>query len=198
MATLIQTYAKHWGRNPADLLEEYDYQPTLTPILDAKPQKKFSRDMLHQIILWKVNRWPDQISKGQMRRLSALAKLNPGEHRKANDLLRDLLHVNGIGLPMASTIFRFINPEVFQIIDDRAHRAIKPFLPDRFKARYPKTKPPVDKKKQWDNYLKNSCDRYFAYLDTLRKHSSKNFPFCMADRILYQVDILNEKKIGDD
>jgi hypothetical protein len=133
-----------------------------------------------------------------MRRLSALANLRPGEHRDANDLLRDLLHVNGIGLPMASTIFRFINPEVFQIVDDRAHRAIKPFLPDGFKVRYPKTKPPIDKKKRWQNYLKKSCDRYFAYLDTLRKHSSANFPFRMADRILYQVDIMNEKKIGDD
>lgn len=195
MGTLIQKYAKYWGKNPSSMLKKYDYQPTLTPRLDASSGKRFSRDTLHQIVLWKVNRWPDEITRSQMGQLSALAKLQPKQHRQAEDLLKELLQIKGIGLPMASTIFRFVNPRVFQIIDDRAFRVIKQFLPREKNAKYP-SKPNKPSSRQLENYLQNSCDRYFVYLDALHKNSSKRLPFEMADRILYQVDVEAGNKVG--
>lgn len=40
----------------------------------------------------------------------------------AEEILRKLLMTPGIRLPMASTILRFKNPNVYQIIDQRAYR----------------------------------------------------------------------------
>ncbi|MCB1676005.1 MAG: hypothetical protein KDI01_06925 [Halioglobus sp.] len=87
---------------------------------------------------------------------------------------------------MASTILRFLNPRVFQIIDDRAYRVL---LPGREK--YP-TKPA----RITDGYVKKSVAIYFDYLNELWGIASDKLPFENADRILYQLDITLGNNIG--
>jgi len=88
---------------------------------------------------------------------------------------------------MASTILRFINPSVFQIIDDRAYRVLFDG-----EAKYP-TKPV----KITDKYINTSIDIYFKYLNELHRVCSEELPFEFADRILYKLDIQLGNKIGD-
>src|SRR5579864_1251413 len=105
-------------------LNEYEYQPKLTRKLDdLKDVSIITSDLLNEIVLWKVNRYVSLDSE-QLCRISALASLKPGEHRKARSILEELLDIHGVDLPMASTVLRFRNPTVFQIIDRHAHRAL--------------------------------------------------------------------------
>lgn len=91
-----------------------------------------------------------------------------------------------IALPMASTILRFLNPSVFQIIDDRVYRIVRPKKP----------KYPAKPQKVNERYLTSSSEIYFEYLDELHKRSSAKLPFEKADRILYELDIKLGNKIG--
>jgi hypothetical protein len=81
--------------------------------------------MLYEIILWKLSRfvWFDDAVLPQLR---AARSIPPGEHRQAEPLLRALLHAKGARLAMASTFLRFVNPETFQIMDERAFRMLLP------------------------------------------------------------------------
>jgi len=90
-------------------------------------------------------------------------------------------------LPMASTILRFVNSSVFQIIDDRVYRVLFPG-----ENKYPSK--PVE---ITESYLDNNVEIYFRYLDKLSEICDKNFPFVDADRILYKLDIEIGNKIGD-
>jgi hypothetical protein len=89
---------------------------------------------------------------------------------------------------MASTVLRFVNRNVFQIIDDRVYRIIHPG-----KAKYPAKPLEVNEK-----YLTTSESIYFDYLDELHSQSCAQLPFAEADRILYQLDIKLGNKIGDE
>jgi hypothetical protein len=95
-----------------------------------------------------------------------------------------MLKTHGIRLPMASTMLRFRNPKVFQIIDARTFRVI--FGDDE------------EKKKKYDAI--NESDRieiYIEYLKQLRKEcEAKNIVFSDADRILYQYDIEENKNFS--
>ena len=98
-------------------------------------------------------------------------------------MLERLLQTNGVDLAMASTILRFRNPEVFQIIDKRAYRVV---YGEKLKV-YHTT--PIAKKKEL----------YFNYLDKLNllKHEV-NIEFKLLDRALYELDknINKDEKIG--
>jgi hypothetical protein len=186
MATIVERYKHVWGDEPQSLLDEYTYQPELTRKLDVLQASDLNTETFYEIVLWKLNRFP-QLEEGLLDSLKALANLKPKEHRKAAPQLRSLLACPGIALPMASTVLRFLNPEVFQIIDDRVYRIVQPG-----KARYP-TKPA----KLSENYLNASASIYFDYLDVLHDLSCAALPFSDADRILYQLDIKLGNRIGD-
>jgi hypothetical protein len=87
---------------------------------------------------------------------------------------------------MASTILRFLNPQTFQIIDDRSYRVLCPKKP-----KYPSKPPTLN-----DYYVDTSVELYCEYLDELHRVASKNLPFDLADRILYRLDILLGNAIG--
>ncbi len=69
---------------------------------------------------------------------------------------------------MASTILGFLNPSVFQIIDDRVYRVVHPS-----KAKYP-----VKPQKVHERYLTTSADIYFEYLDELHMLWASNSISC--------------------
>jgi len=88
-------------------------------------------------------------------------------------ILRSLLDKKqkGIRLPMASTILRFRNKNIYQIIDQRAYRFL--YGEDL------KLKGDVD----------SQIDLYLSYLEKLRiKCDDSKIPFENADRIFYLLD----------
>lgn len=188
MSDIIEKYKEVWGDDPRILLNKYNYHPALTKKLDHLNVENFNKEVLYEIVLWKLSRFP-YIEPSLMEDLKSVAKLKPKEHKHAKDILEKLLRSSGVALPMASSILRFLNPTVFQIIDDRAYRVLLPG-----EAKYP-SKPA----KITDKYIKTSITIYFKYLDELHKIASQSerLPFEQADRILYQLDILIGNNIGD-
>ena len=186
MTEFIEKYKDIWGEDPRKLLAQYDYQRELTAKLDVLKPEELNTQTFYEIYLWKLNRFP-RIKDGLLAELKDVAKINPKEHRNADDVLKKLLSSPGIALPMASTILRFLNPSVFQIIDDRVYRIVRPQ-----KTKYPPKPPKLN-----DRYLSRSTGIYFDYLDDLHNLSSNLLPFESADRILYILDIERGNKIGD-
>ncbi len=58
MTGFIDKYSKIWGNDPKQLMAEYDYQSELTQRLDALNPDDFDREILYEIVLWKLNRFP--------------------------------------------------------------------------------------------------------------------------------------------
>jgi hypothetical protein len=182
----ISNYKHIWQDDPRGLLKDYKYQPELTKKLDQLTPQKLTTENMYEIVLWKLNRFP-QIEQKLIDSLKALEHLGPNDHRNASKELRKLLSCPGVALPMASTILRFLNPKTFQIIDDRVYRIVNPG-----KAKYP-TKPLNIN----ERYLKTCESIYFDYLDELQKLSCEKLPFECADRILYLLDIKLGNRIGN-
>ena len=104
--------------------EEYQVQNQLMKQLDQYSQsnKDFNQNIVNEIVLFKVNRY----AKLENEHLEILNKINSNDIKLDKNLttsiLKELLQLKGIGLPMASTILRFKNPNVYQIIDQRVFR----------------------------------------------------------------------------
>jgi len=185
MQEFMSKYKEIWANSPLELLDEYNYQPILTEKLDKLIVNDFDIAKLHEIILWKTNRYPE-IDGDLINEVKKLSTLINGEHKKSKETIHKLLKTKGIALPMASTILRFINPNVFQIIDDRAYRVL-------FSSAKQYPSKPI---KITDRYLNKSTSIYFEYIDKINSITSKKLPFHLADRILYQLDIKLGNKIG--
>jgi hypothetical protein len=107
----------------SEFLWQYAYQPKLTAKLDDLAFVNLTPELLNEIVLWKVNRYV-ALDGDHLHQIDTLRKLKPGEHEQARPILEILLHAHGVDLPMASTLLRFRNPAVFQIIDRHAYRAV--------------------------------------------------------------------------
>ena len=153
-------------------LKDYKYQPQLTSKLDELGDTPFTQEIINEIVLWKVDRYAHPTAS-ILSNLDKLTTLTKGEHRKGQSVLESLLDVQGIALPMASTILRFRNPSVFQIIDRHAFWAI-------YGRKYP-------------IYPATSSSRkvsvYFDYLDELIDLCERRkVRFETIDRLLYEFD----------
>jgi hypothetical protein len=168
------------------VLSEYAIYPALTDKLDTLKARGFDRETLYEIVLWKLGRFPE-LEDSLIEDLKSVDKLRPKQHRKARELISRLLRTPGIGLPMASAVLRFLNPQTFQIIDDRSYRVLCPRKP-----KYPSKPRALN-----DHFVNTSVEIYCEYLDELHRVASKNLPFDLADRILYRLDILLGNSIGD-
>jgi hypothetical protein len=115
-----------------------------------------------------------------LRQIGQLRRLKPNEHRKGESVFTALLDCHGIDLAMASTILRFRNPAVFQIVDRHAYRAI-------YGSEYPlSTKCATDRK----------VSLYFDYLDALVDLcGAKRLAFETIDRVLYKFDQAKNGKL---
>jgi hypothetical protein len=187
-----------------DLMNEFDERAfkdnvSLTQILDDKKDVNFDQNIINEIVLWKVNRYVS------LKRVNWLSKFNELKNLGIQDLfsnldnyeynetkkedvkkiLKEMCDTNGIGLPMASTMLRFRNPAVFQIIDIRTFRMI---FGDSEESK-------IDKNELDKNNGGTSIDIYFKYLKTLHLMcKEKRFDFSKSDRFLYQYDI-NQKNL---
>lgn len=104
-------------------LEKYNYQPRLTAKLDEL-NKDFDQEIINQIVLWKVNRFAE-IDNETLILINSITQDSENLNENlTTEILENLLTTNGIQLAMASTILRFKNPKIYQIIDQRVYRII--------------------------------------------------------------------------
>lgn len=154
---------------------EFDYQSKLTRRLDIL-SGDFDQSIINEIVLWKINRYaelnePALILLNQLKKRAK--KINLELTKK---VLEALLNTKGIKLPMASTILRFKNPKLYQIIDQRAFRFIY-----GIEMKVP-------------NKLDDQINLYLEYLSKLREVCTVyNIPFHHSDRILYSLDKKHNK-----
>lgn len=153
-------------------LREYNYQPDLTAKLDDLEMSEFTQELVNEIVLWKTNRFV-QLTNSLLRGIEGVRGLRPGEHRSAEMLIDSLLDIHGVDIRMASTLLRFRNPSVFQIIDEHAYRAV-------YGSKFPL-------------YTASSRKRkvrvYFDYIDELMKLcTQRKIRFETINRVLYQFD----------
>lgn len=161
-----------YSKELSAFLDDYNYHPNLTSYLDSIEDKTIDQALLNEIVLWKLNRYVT-LTETNSTSVDVLKNLEPGEHRKGRESLEGLLNTHGIDLAMASTILRFRNPKVFQIIDRHAYRAI-------YGEKYPLY--PASR-----NYRK--IELYWGYLDKLVELArNKNLNFKTLDRLLYEFD----------
>jgi thermostable 8-oxoguanine DNA glycosylase len=157
----------------------YNYQPELTKRLDNLENASIDQSLINEIVLWKVNRYV-RIGDGDMEQLKNLKVLKAGEHKRGNEVLKALMGINGVDLPIASTILRFINPKVFQIIDRHAYRAV-------YGKKYPLYQATPTERK---------ISLYFEYIsDLIDLCKSKGLAFTTIDRLLYIFDKKNNGKL---
>ncbi|WP_167598666.1 hypothetical protein [Leeuwenhoekiella sp. ZYFB001] len=162
-----------------DIIEadkEFTYQQDLTALLDAD-QKAFDQNKLNEIVLWKVNRYAAFDDK----LIALINSVRPTDTEidldKTRELLKLLLKTKGVQLAMASTILRFRNKFIYQIIDQRVYRIIYPEQTLKISS-YP-SETNIDK--QIDLYIKYLKDLH-SVCDNLK------IPFEESDRILFMAD----------
>jgi len=78
--------ASEFAGDLSDFLSQYKYQPKLTKKLDDLAGVNLTPELLNEIVLWKVNRYVS-LDGEQLRRIDALRKLKPREHRQAASVL---------------------------------------------------------------------------------------------------------------
>lgn len=161
-------------------LQQYDYKPLLTKHLDDLDDVKFNQTLINEIVLWKLNRYV-AVNQNVLDYLDKLNNLTEGQHRKGRQVLKYLIETHGVDLPMASTILRFRNPNVFQIIDRHAYRAV-----------YGKDYPLHS-----TSSIHRKIEIYFDYIDRLIELCSRrNLEFKTIDRLLYVFDKQINGKLG--
>ena len=160
-------------------LQDFDFQHELTKKLDRIDDQDFTQELVNEIVLWKVNRYV-KINQELIHKLSLLMRLNNGEHRHGIEALNILLKTHGVDLPMASTLMRFRNPLVFQIIDRHAYRAI-------YGRKFPlHAGSPKNLK----------ITTYFDYLDKIIELCrERSLDFSTSDRLLYVFDKKHNGKL---
>jgi len=155
--------------------DEFKYQETLTGKLDNLADD-FNQATVNEIVLWKVNRYaelkPELLSELNCIKITDTT-INLDLTRS---ILRGLLGTKGIQLPMASTILRFKNPKLYQIIDQRVFRII---YGEKLNLGY----------NQNNKRNEEQIDVYLKYLVELRRVSGElGIKFELSDRILFMTD----------
>ena len=152
-------------------LEKYNYQPRLTAKLDEL-NKDFDQEIINQIVLWKVNRFAE-IDNETLILINSITQDSENLNENlTTEILENLLTTNGIQLAMASTILRFKNPKIYQIIDQRVYRIIYgETLPKYFSS----VEKQISLYLKYINDLKNVCDQ-------------RGINFELSDRIIYELD----------
>lgn len=156
-------------------LKEYNYLE-LTKELD-KLTCDFDQSILDKIVLWKVNRYAE-FDQNTIQKLNNLP-VDRIDKKYTEDLLLEMLKTKGVKIAMASTILRFKNPKLFQIIDQRVYRILYGYALKNTTVN--------------DKVIK----MYLKYLKDLKNICNKRkIPFEMADRIFYMLDKELNNKIS--
>ncbi len=131
---------------------------------------------LRRVSLWKLDRVL-KVSEVTLSLLRAVAIKNDLKITDsiAKDAIEGLVASEGVGYPMASSILKFIRPDIFPIIDIRAYRAL------------------TGKKLYYKSY---TLKKYLDYAERLQKIANdKCRPLCEIDEQLYCFDEKNNGPI---
>ncbi|MFA7222787.1 MAG: hypothetical protein WC148_04640 [Bacilli bacterium] len=155
---------------------DFEYQKYLTEKLDSD-KSDFNQNKLNEIVLWKVNRF----AKFNEETIDLINSISPSESKfdpkKTKTILKLLLKTKGVQLAMASTILRYRNPKIYQIIDQRVYRIIHKDKELKLSVS------PSDKN------IDKSIELYLTYLKDLREACEKlKIEFKKSDRILFMAD----------
>ena len=136
---------------------------------EIRQNKTLSVNDLRRVALWKINRVLD-ISDELLHKLDQLRKnesINIFDDNVKN-IIVELTKSNGIGFPMASSILKFLRPNIFPIIDIRAYRAL------------------FGKKLYYSQY---SIDVYYNYVKEIYSiRDELQLPLDKIDEQLYEFD----------
>ena len=151
----------------------YNYQNELTAKLDNL-KYDFDQNIINEIVLWKVSRYA-LLDTETLKLINQISKDDTELDLKlTNEILSRLLsnEQKGVRLAMASTILRFKNPKVYQIIDQRVFRII-----------YGKKMP------KYFSSIETQINLYLEYLQKLRNVcNEKGIKYELSDRIIYELD----------
>ena len=161
---------------------EFNYQEELTKKLDSC-NENFNQDKLNEIVLWKVNRYAE-FDESLIELSNSIEKNETKiDVDKTREILKGLLKTSGVQLAMASTILRYRNPNIYQIIDQRVFRVIYKNQTLELNT-YPS-----------EENLNFQIDLYIKYLYDLRNICvDLKIPFDKSDRILFMADKRINKK----
>ena len=154
-----------------ELMGRYKYQPDLTSKLDRN-ECEVTQERINEIVLWKTNRFA-QLDDPTLKAINTIPRESISlDYLLTTKALKLLLNAKGVGLPMASTILRFRNPKIYQILDQRVYRFINRGIELKMPTR-----------------AEDLIILYLDYLEKLKSHcSSFKIEFKDSDRILYQAD----------
>ena len=161
---------------------EFKYQEVLTKKLDSSTEN-FSQEKLNEIVLWKVNRYAE-FGESLIELINSIDKNETKiDVDKTREILKGLLKTSGVQLAMASTILRYRNPNIYQIIDQRVFRVIYKNQTLELNT-YPSEK-----------NLNFQIELYIKYLyDLSNVCIDLKIPFDKSDRILFMADKRINKK----
>ena len=161
---------------------EFKYQEALTKKLDSSTEN-FSQEKLNEIVLWKVNRYAE-FGESLIELINSIDKNETKiDVDKTREILKGLLKTSGVQLAMASTILRYRNPNIYQIIDQRVFRVIYKNQTLELNT-YPSEK-----------NLNFQIELYIKYLyDLSNVCIDLKIPFDKSDRILFMADKRINKK----
>ncbi len=156
--------------------KKFDYQPELTAKLDSGTTD-FDQIRLNEIVLWKVTRYAQFDDKLIQELNSIKPEAQEIDLEKTKRILKKLLKTKGVQLAMASTVLRFRNAKIYQIIDQRVFRII-----------YEKQELKLSSYLSEKNMI-NQIELYIKYLTDLRQVClNLKIPFEESDRILFMAD----------
>ena len=150
---------------------DYRYQPELTKKLDEM-NSDFDQEIINEIVLWKVNRYTS-VSSESLRLINEIEKTDAILDKDlTKKILKSLLLNKGIRIAMASSILRFKNSKIYQIIDQRVYRFIT-----------------GQELKYSINDIDGQIKLYLHYLEILRESCDiYKIDYELSDRILFQMD----------
>jgi thermostable 8-oxoguanine DNA glycosylase len=161
----------------------YSYQTVLTAKLDNL-DSNFDQNIVNEIVLWKVNRYAN-IENETLELINKIKKTDIEiDPELTEQILLKLLSKDqkGFRLAMASTVLRFKNPNIYQIIDQRVYRFIY-----------------GQELKYKENDLNEQILIYMNYLNKLRQVCNEySIDYTMADRVFYSMDKIynSEEKLN--
>lgn len=171
-----------------EIKKNFEYLPDVTDELDKLQHSRFDINTIREITLWKLDRYVC-LTDDVIEKLNTLKSLTQLDEEKTTVVLDALLKSKGVRLPMASTYLRFINPQVYQIIDARAYRAAFDYKVNEVLS---------------SQDISKLIDIYIEYIEKLREIAQKGYhglrvKFEDLDRFLYDIDkkagfIVNEDK----
>ena len=184
--------SSHDCNDPASILGRWHYNGTDT--LEQRinsykdnPENDRLLDIVNQIVLWKISRQVffdsdpellnDVVSLPDLD-ITGSNVMTAEWKRDITSILERLMRINGVGLPMASTILHFFHPSTFLIIDQRAYRTV-----------YQQPIPTIQTARMYIEYLEK-CVEYYN-----ENNLSRFFPFSKLDRYTYQLDIKNGNRV---